>query len=401
MVIVALVWLVGSPFGWRAEASSDVRFISQRPPGRADGSDWANAAPLRDVPILVAQLSNGGTVLVRTGERPYRVEDPIVLGDRPTDAAVTIRGFDPLGGGARPVLMGTRAEPYSPATAGTGAPTCAPDTGADDLSFEQLAFVNVGNGCFVLRGAVNNLTISGMNATNVRRFIEDEDEDGTSVAGLVIQRTRVLGSSKDAVRLRDDAHDVLIEDVLVDSRRQDGDHFAMGFHLSDTVHDVVFRRVTAMNARDTLSGYRNGDGFVAERGTYALTFEDTLAIGSMDAGYDIKASEVTLVRASASGNKRNFRFWGSDIRMSSSNGSDRIARGGDGSHAQVWAGPASTFFIEDSRFSGGDADTIVFDLESVAAGVAQRTIVRRAPGSNLVHLSEAATMMLNGEWLEH
>jgi hypothetical protein len=86
----------------------------------------ANAAPLRDLPILVAQLSNGGTVLVRAGERPYRVEDPIVLGDRPTDAAVTIRGFDPLGGGARPVLMGTRAEPYSPATAGTGAPIFAP-----------------------------------------------------------------------------------------------------------------------------------------------------------------------------------------------------------------------------------------------------------------------------------
>jgi hypothetical protein len=123
------VWLVGSPFGWRAEASSDVRFISQRAAGRADGSDWANAAPLRDLPILVAQLSNGGTVLVRAGERPYRVEEPIVLGDRPADAAVTIRGFDPLGGGARPVLTGTRVEPYSSATADTGRPIFALDTG--------------------------------------------------------------------------------------------------------------------------------------------------------------------------------------------------------------------------------------------------------------------------------
>ena len=392
--------LVSVPFDL-GDASSDVRYIAARPAGRADGSDWANAAPLRDLPDLVAQLPQGGTVLVRAGQGPYRIDEPIVLGDRQADTPLTIRGFDPSGGGARPVILGTRIQPYSPETADTGSPIFALDTGADGLTFAQLRFANVGNGCFDLRGAVNHLTVSDVRATNVRRFIENEDNDDASVAGLVIRRTTVQGFSKDAVRLRNDTHDVLIEDVLVDSRRHDGDRFAMGFHLTDTVHNVVFRRVVAMNARDTISHYRNGDGFVAERGTYALTFEDTEAIDNMDAGYDIKGSDVTLLRALASGNKRNFRFWGSKITMSSSTGVDPVRRGGDGTPAHVWAGPAATFLIGDSRFLGGDADIIVFDLEAAAVGVAEQTIVRRERGSDLVHLLDGASMWLNGEQLEN
>lgn len=392
--------IVSVPLGRDADVPFDFRYIAAHPAGRADGSDWANAAPLEALPALVEQLPQGGTILIRAGARPYAVDEPIVLGERYVDTPITIRGFDPLGGVAPPVLLGTRAEPYSPATADTGRPIFALDTGADNFTFAQLRFANAGNGCFVLRGAVHDLTITDIRATNVRRFIESEDVDDASVVGLVIRRTTVQGFSKDAVRLRNDTHDVLIEDVIVDSRKQDGDHFAMGFHLIDTVHSVVFRRVVAMNARDTVSRYRNGDGFVAERATYGLTFEATEAVGNMDAGYDIKGSDVTLLRASASGNKRNFRFWGSEIFMSSSIGVDPVRRGGDGTPAQVWAGPAAWFFIDDSRFLGGGTDMIVFDLEAAAVGVAERTIVRRARGSDLVHLSKGAAMSLNGDQLE-
>lgn len=67
--------------------------------------------------------------------------------------------------------------------------------------------------------------------------------------------------------------------------------------------------------------------------------------------------------------------------------------------AQVWAGPSAAFLIEDSRFRGGDASIIVFDLEAAAVGVAERTTVLRARGSDLVHLSDGAAMSLNGEQL--
>ena len=96
--------------------------------------------------------------------------------------------------------------------------------------------------------------------------------------------------------------------------RQDGGVFAMGFHLSGIVRRRV-PSVSPINAWDTVTDYRNGDGFVAERGTYGLRFEDTQAIVNMDGGYDSKASDVTFVRANAWGNKRN--HLGSHVVMDS------------------------------------------------------------------------------------
>jgi hypothetical protein len=395
-LIVSLA-VPGNSFGSVRETR--VRYVAPTPTGRADGSDWANAASLKRLPLLVKQLPDGGKILVRADQGPYRLSKPIVVGDRGSDAAVTIRGVDPTGRGKRPLIVGGRTEPYSPATAGTGRPIFEFETGADHLTFERLRFKNVGNGCFVLRGAVHDLTISGVIARNVRRFIENVESERASAVGLVVRRTTVSGFSKGAVRLRNDTHDVLIEDVLVDSERQDGDLFAMGFSLTGTVHDVVFRRVVAMNARDTVTDYRNGDGFVAERGTYSLRFEDTKAIDNMDGGYDIKASDVTFIRAAAWGNKRNFRVWGSDVSMSSIRGQDPIRRGGFGTPAQLWAGPSARFTIRGARFIGGDSETIVFDLEDDAVGVAMRTTVRRPKGSDLFRLSDGAELTLNGRRL--
>jgi hypothetical protein len=399
LVVAAFVALLGCPLNVEFETVGDVRYVAPIGVGSADGTSWDDAAPLHDIPRLVADLESGGQILLRADQGAYVVGKPIILGDRSSDAPVTIRGVDPSGRGMTPLLVGGRTAPYSPETAATGGPGIALTSGADHLTFDGLRFKNFGNGCFLLKGAVQDLTISNVRARNVRRFVENEDLEEATVVGLVIRRTTVIGFSKDAVRLRNDTHDVLIEDVVVDSHGQDGDLFAMGLHLLETVHDVTFRRVVAMNARDTVTEYHNGDGFVAESDTYALRFEDTKAIGNMDAGYDIKASDVVLLRASAGGNKRNFRFWGSDILVVSGLGADPIRRGGLGSQAQVWAGPAASFRIEESRFVGGDPETVVFELEAGAIGVAVETIVRRARGSDLISLSEAALMTLNGRRL--
>jgi hypothetical protein len=396
LLMVALGALLAAP---AAEASAQVRYIAPSPAGRADGSDWANAATLNDLPDMVAELTQGGEILLRADVGPYAVPEPITLGDRQSDAPLVIRGVDPSGGDATPLLVGERAAPYSPETADTGRPILVLDAGADQLTFDNLSFQNVGNGCFVLRGGVQGLTVSNVIATNVRRFIENVDDDAASVSGLIVREAIVRGFSKGAIRLQNDSHNVLLEDVVADSEGQDGDPFAMGFHLTETVHDVVFRRVVAMNARDTVSEYHNGDGFVAESETYGIQFIDTNALGNMDAGYDIKASHVQLVRVASAGNKRNFRLWGTDVMMSSSRGTLPIWRGGTGTLAQVWAGPAAEFVIKDSRFVDNLAGTIVFDLTGAAKGIARRTVIRRTSGSDLSELSEGARLRLNGTWL--
>jgi hypothetical protein len=395
--LVACLFVPNSSLG--SEAPARTRYVAPTSVGRADGSSWTNAAPLERLPDLVNQLTEGGEILMRADRGPYHLSEPVFLGERGSGAPLTIRGVDPSRGTARPLIIGSRTEPYSPNTAATGRPIFVLDSGADGLSFERLRFKNVGNGCFVLRGAVRDLTISSVVAKNVRRFIEITEDSRASVGGLVVRRSTVSGFSKGAIRLRNDSHDVLIQDVVANSRGQDGDLFAMGFLLTDTVHDVVFRRVVAMNARDTVTDYHNGDGFVAERGTYGLRFEDTMAIDNMDAGYDIKASHVTFLRAAASGNKRNYRVWGSDVQMVAIRGNDPIRRGGMGTPTQVWAGPSARFTINDSHFVGGQVNMIVFDLETAAVGAAVRTGVRRPPGSDLVRLSDGAAMTLNGTQL--
>ena len=321
---------------------------------------------------------------------------PIVLGDRGSSAPVTIRGVDPSGRGARPLIVGGRTALYSPETASTGRPAIALDTGADHLSFVRLRFKNFGNGGCLLRGAVRDLTISEVTATNVRRFIESEE--GSRVTALSVRQTKIVGFSKSAVRLRNDSHDVLFDDVVADSRHQDGGVFAMGFHLSGTVHDVVFRRVVAMNAWDTVTDYRNGDGFVAERGTYGLRFEDTQAIDNMDGGYDSKASDVTFVRANAWGNKRNFRL-GESRR-------DGLDRG---------SGSGPTRRRRDAPHRYGRARRPVHDLglfvhrsrrwhdrvrpRDGRVGVAVGTIVRHHPRKTIFRLAGTAEMTLNGKQL--
>ncbi|MGH2539356.1 MAG: hypothetical protein ACRDGK_02425, partial [Actinomycetota bacterium] len=90
----------GTSFASVSEAP--IRFVAPTPVGRADGSDWANAASLKRLPDLVAELPEGGEILVRADQGAYQVSKPIVLGDRGSDAPLTIRGVDPSGGGARP-----------------------------------------------------------------------------------------------------------------------------------------------------------------------------------------------------------------------------------------------------------------------------------------------------------
>ena len=170
----------------------------------------------------------------------------------------------------------------------------------------------------------------------------------------------------------------------------------MGFHLSGIVHDVVFRRVVAINAWDTVTDYRNGDGFVAERGTYGLRFEDTQAIVNMDGGYDSKASDVTFVRANAWGNKRNFRIWGSHVVMDSIR-QDPVRPGGGGTLAQV-GGPSAGFTIWDSSSSIATARSCSTSRRPVI-GVAVGTIVRHHPRKTIFRLAGTAEMTLNGKQL--
>jgi hypothetical protein len=257
-------------------------YIAPSPAGTGDGSDWRNAGPLERLSAFIAMAGPGGKVLLRADEGPYRIsrEIPIRAGGN-DEAPVTVTGADSTGRPAKAEIVGSRSDPWTP-DGKSGSDVFRLYTGANNLRFEQVLFRNQGNGCFRIANDVRGLEIQDTDARNVQRFVENYasgSAEGASVDGLTIRRVTVRGYSKGAIRLRSSSRSILIEDVIGDSERQDGDNFAEGIALEGTVHDAVIRRVAMMNSHDSTHEYWNGDGFVTERGVYNVLFEDTVASG--------------------------------------------------------------------------------------------------------------------------
>ena len=377
-------------------ASGPVRWVAPQAAGAGDGTSRADAADLAALPRLVAGLGGGGRVQLLADRGPYRVTERLELGaGGGPGAPVVVQG---VGGDGRPapaVLRGDRTTPYrADGEAGTDVFTLG--AGASHLVFRDLALEDVGN-AFRATGDVSDLVVEDTTATNVRRFFEDaasDDEADADVSDLTLRRVRVEGFSKRVVRLRGASHQVLLEDVVGDSQQQDGDDFAIGIHLEDEVHDVVLRRVSMANTRDTLHTYWNGDGFATERGVHDVRFEHTTSSGNTDAGYDLKSSRTVLLDALARDNKRNFRLWADDVVARRCEGIAPHKRGGDSSPAQVWLGEDADARLEGCTFRGDDPGTAVFVAEPGAtATVVGGTIVH---AGDLERTQEGASVDLEG-----
>ena len=209
---------------------------------------------------------------------------------------------------------------------------------------------------------LGNIVIQDMAADNVGRFFEDYlsgTNASASVTGLTIRNIEVHGFSDNVIRLQYDAHNVLIENVWGDSERQQGDDIAIGIHLDGTVHDVVIRNTTMMNAQSRVSDYWNGDGFATERGVYNVTFENTTAIGNADGGYDLKSTNTTLINAIAEDNGRNFRLWG-DATLTNPTGIDPHKWGGSiGGQFQIQIMSGAEVTVTGGEFADSGTATAV------------------------------------------
>ena len=351
----------------------------------ADGSSWANAGVLGDLPRYVERADPGDEIWIRGDAGVYHTSRGFsITAGGSASKPVIVRGVAADGSNrARPTLVGTRTAPYRP-NGNPGTELFKLLDGADNLEFRNLAFVNQGNGAFRVGGEITNLTIRDMRATNVRRFFESnpsDDAPSATITGLRISNVKVTGFSRGVIRLQDNTNSVVISNVTGDSQRQNGDRFAIGVHLIDTVHNVLLKRVTMRNSHDTVTGpYWNGDGFAAERGTHNLRFVDTAATGNTDSGYDLKSTSTTLIRAYAKDNKRNFRFW-DQAEMIDCVGRNPHKRGGMGSQAQVWAGSNARLRVTNSTLTDHDTNTFVFAVEANADVTIHNVKIKKAPNA--------------------
>lgn len=340
------------------------RYVSPNGAGDKSGSSWANAAPITSLDSMVKKAGAGGQVLLAADKGAYSVSGPIdISGGGAKGAPVTIKGVSSATGAAMDaVINGTR-----PATYAAGAPSGNElfklQAGSGDLAFQHLEINNTGT-AFRAAADVARVAIEHVDANNVMRFFEDYaggQNKTATVSGLTIRDVEVDGFSKGVVRLQYDTHDVLIEDVRGDSGGQDGDDFAIGVHLDGSAHDVVIRRTVMENAtQDAGDGYWNGDGFATEGSVHGVLFEDTASRGNTDAGYDLKSTDTTLVRALAEDNKRNYRVW-TEATLIDSVGLDPHKRGGSGAQEQVWTAEGAKVKIVGGAFADSGSATIAFD----------------------------------------
>lgn len=374
-------------------------YISPTGSGTRDGSSIENAASIWSLDKMVQKAGAGGTVNLIADQGSYNLSsgNPISISHGGTAAAdVTIQGIDSSGQAMNAEIVGTRTSPYS-ATGNDGADVFRLLSGADHLNFQNLSFTNVGN-AFRVGADVSDLSLSHMEANNVQRFFEDYVSGKSTTAtitGLSIDDIKVEGFSKGVIRLQYDTNDVTINNVYGDSQHQDGDNFAMGVHLTGTVHDVVVSNTTMLNATDTIHTYWNGDGFTTEYGVYDVTFIDTLSAGNTDGGYDLKSSNTTLIRAVAEDNNRNFRIWSDSVTMIDCVSIDPHHRGGSGGASHVWLAPHASAVIEDSVFLGENSTSTVFNIEENGATVVLENSDIYAISGTTLRKSSATSSLTN------
>jgi hypothetical protein len=306
--------------------------------GTANGSSYANAAPLSSLAAMIAAGGPGYyNILADEGSYTISGASPAVTianaGGATAQKPVVIRGITAAGAAAKATMQGTRTAWTLPADPETVTDTRAwTDGGAEVfrlsasaasyITFRDLHFKDIGGHTsagavssggsttiYVSAGPVAGIRIVDCTALNVRRLFDTAT--AVSVPGLSIESTTVTGFSKNCVRVRGDTDGITLADCVFDSGRQDGDNFAQGLQVEETAHNIVVSRCTFKGCHDTVNAYANGDGISAEATTYNLAVYDSTFEGNTDGGVDIKCAtgSVWFERCTFTGNKRNIRVW--------------------------------------------------------------------------------------------
>jgi hypothetical protein len=394
-----------------ASTPANARFVMPSPAGNGSGDSWENAASIWQLNTMIALAGPGGTVYVRADAGPYLFKAIRVTLNRGGSAGnpVTVMGVDEALAPMKATVIGTRtgwtlpADPEAVTNVrnwSVGTDTFFLKAGADHLTFKLFDFQRVGQAFHLTGRTHRNITVSDCAIYNARRFFEHDPR--TSHVNTVIRNVAAVGFSKTAIRIRGDSHNVLLEDIALNSGRQDGDNFATGVECNETAHDITMRRVTAMNCHDTHGSdpdrFWNADGFASERGNTNILREDCASSGNTDAGYDDKGTNVTNVRCTATGNKINFKVWGPSTKNIECRAIDPRSRGGVGPQIQyyVYGGEApnvvgADVFIKGGVVSDDDPNTSVFLAESYNS-------VFRIAGLNITHNPQAKLQQELGGW---
>jgi len=355
-------------------------FIAPNGTVGSPGTSWDSAGVLSQLSEFLSELAeSGGEVLLAADRGPFHATEAIEV--RPTTTpshTIVVRGIDSkTGAPMHAEIRGARDDQVGPDRA-KGRECFRLHSLASNLSFRNLHFRNIGNGCFRIGEALRNLEIEDCTFDNVYRFLENTAYSGVVDASL--DRFRVANCRGTTVersfaRLRYNSANGEFLNCFADSRGVEGDPFAVGCALSDSAHDILFDSCTMENFRQNNGNrYWNGDGFSDELGNYRIQYVDCVARGSTDGGFDCKSASVTLLRCTAEDNKRNFRIWSNGSRLIEcvSRNPNWRGRGQErGGPCHAWFGGVANAVINLEHFQAESSDdsvpVIVFGANGVVA----------------------------------
>jgi hypothetical protein len=354
--------------------SSASKFILPAAAGTGDGSSFANAGSLASLDSFIAAVGPGGTINIGSQGGTYTAGVSISHGGS-KNHPVLIRGVDASLNPSNPVFDRARTafvQPPDPETttnvaSWTGGDLFTLQPGANNLTFKNMAPQNCGS-FITVAGSIHGITLDTIVGFNFNRFFEMGNS--LCVGNVTFQDVTVTGYGKQCIRYRGTSHDWTLDNVQLDSARQDGADFAVGVQMSEYALNVDVTNSSFKNAQDTeaATSFWNGDGFSSEvtcSGTF--NFTNCTFSGNTDAGIDIKAaagSVVNLVACTSQNNKNNFKFWGnSGVTASAtftldgctSNNPNRRGGVGAGNHidgangANIIVKGASTFFDDNGQ----------------------------------------------------
>ncbi len=312
------------------------------PTGTGDGTK-ANPASITTLDAAISKVGPGGRVGLLKGNYSASAINLAHGGtaDKPVliacvDGIATFTGvrnngvvdFDSkrdIGDGTtiwkRPWVLPTSREGWQPVNSGAwgnrGNELFRMNPGASFLTFRKIDVVRHSRAWALYGDGVEGITIEDCNGYNNQDHVYQNYTAPAGCKNLTVRRCTFIGFSKSAIRFNGASDGLLVEDVIGDSGWQVGDDFAMGVFVSDVAKNVVCRRVTMRNSLDVRSWndgtYWNGDGFTGENGNINLLYEDCIAEGCSDAGFDVKSRGVRFVRCISRRNKKNWRIWGEAI----------------------------------------------------------------------------------------
>jgi hypothetical protein len=193
------------------------------------------------------------------------------------------------------------------------------------------------DGSLLLRGRVEDKRIGPMKITGAYRAIETAKDDAT-IRNLVIDGVVARDLQREGIRLRGEVENVTIRNFTLTHSATPN----VPPHLPEGIHIAAGRNILIENG--TISGFQmtmppdkywNGDGIATERAADGVTIRNVTANDNTDAGFDLKSSNTRLDHVSASGNKRNFRFYQS-IRIGTITVGEIVKRGGAYGSSGIW-----------------------------------------------------------------